>query len=102
MATTPGCRLRVGWLTGFGAARAEYAQGTPTQSHISQSILVYEEYSGHTDTPLEGEGGDLAYIRQSRPDSGPGVQVQVIKSFKLFLLRPEAGARHHQVPLAEI
>ena len=39
-------RLRVGWLNGFsgrGAARAEDAQETPTQSHISPSILVYED-----------------------------------------------------------
>ncbi len=28
---------------GRGTARAEDAQGTPTQSHISTSILVYEE-----------------------------------------------------------
>ena len=27
----------------WGAARAEDAQGTPTQSRISQSILVYED-----------------------------------------------------------
>ena len=27
----------------FGTLRAEDAQGTPTQSHISPSILVYEE-----------------------------------------------------------
>jgi len=32
-------RLRVG----RGSTRAEDAQGTPTQSHISPSILVYEE-----------------------------------------------------------
>ena len=39
-----GDRLRVGWLNGFwGAARAEDAQGTPTRSHISPSILVYAE-----------------------------------------------------------
>ena len=30
-------------LSGRGTARAEDAQGTPTQSHISPSILVYEE-----------------------------------------------------------
>ena len=30
-------------IYGRGAARAEDAQGTPTQSHISPSILVYEE-----------------------------------------------------------
>ena len=27
-----------------GAERAEDAQGTPTQSHIQSSTLVYEEY----------------------------------------------------------
>ena len=42
-------RLRVGWLNGFssigrGAARAEDAQGTPTQSHISPSVPVYIEF----------------------------------------------------------
>jgi len=31
-------------MSGRGAARAEDAQGTPTQSHISPSILVYEDY----------------------------------------------------------
>ena len=37
-------RLRVGWLlSGRGTARAEDAQGTPTQSHISPSILVHED-----------------------------------------------------------
>ena len=34
---------RGGRLSGRGTARAEDAQGTPTQSHISPSILVYEE-----------------------------------------------------------
>ena len=33
-------RLR---LVGRGTVRAEDAQGTPTQSHISPSILVYED-----------------------------------------------------------
>ena len=44
-----GDRLRVGWPNGFsgrGVERAEYAQGTPTQSHISPSILVYEDKKG--------------------------------------------------------
>ena len=45
-------RLRVGWLNGFlwvmidsgrGTKRAEDAQGTPGQSHISPSILLYED-----------------------------------------------------------
>ena len=41
-------RLRVGWLygSGRGTTRADDAQGTPTQSNISPSILVYKEYSG--------------------------------------------------------
>jgi len=30
-------------LSGRGAAREEVAQGTPTQSHILPSILVYED-----------------------------------------------------------
>ena len=30
-----------GWLKGRGTARAECAQGTPTHSHTSPSILVY-------------------------------------------------------------
>ena len=38
-------RLRVGYLSGRGAARAEDAQGTPSQSHISPSTLVYEDKS---------------------------------------------------------
>jgi len=37
-------------LSGRGAARAEDAQGTPTQSHISPSILVYEDYKGRRGT----------------------------------------------------
>ena len=36
-------RLTVGWLSPRGAARAENAQGKPTQSHMSPSILVYED-----------------------------------------------------------
>jgi len=37
--------MEMTWVidSGRGAARAEDAQGTPTQSHISPSILVYEE-----------------------------------------------------------
>jgi len=33
-------------LSGRGTARAEDAQGTPTQSHTSPSILVYEDNLG--------------------------------------------------------
>ena len=34
-----------------GTARAEDAQGTPAQSHISPSILVYEEKHLNYDSP---------------------------------------------------
>ena len=36
-------RLWIGWLTGRGDARAEDAQGTPTPSRISPSILVCKD-----------------------------------------------------------
>ena len=36
-------RLRVGCLNGRGTARAKDAQGIPTQSQMSFSILVYED-----------------------------------------------------------
>ena len=50
-----------------GTARAEDAQGTPTQRHISPNILVDEENSAH--------------IRQSGPDSSPGCQVRILAVF---------------------
>ena len=34
-------------MEGRGAARVEDAQGTPTQSHVSPSILVYEEHNSN-------------------------------------------------------
>ena len=34
-------------LSERGTTRAEDAQGTPTQSHISTNTLVYENYSSH-------------------------------------------------------
>jgi len=41
--------VRVDWLTGSGrgTTKAEDAQGTPTQSHISPIILVHEDIIGH-------------------------------------------------------
>ena len=60
-------RPRIVCLNGRGAARAEDAQGTPTQSHTSPSILVYEDkdtnvrfLSSHRQSfgsPLCGLGG---------------------------------------------
>jgi len=46
-----GDRLR----SGRGAARAEDAQGTPTKSHISPSILVYEEKNFHWEAAREAD-----------------------------------------------
>jgi len=42
-------------FSGRGTARAEDAQGTPTQSHISPSILVYEDESVLISTPWFAE-----------------------------------------------
>ena len=58
--------------SGRGAARAEDAQGTPTQSHISSSILVYEENIR--------QGQDLVRAFTSKS----------LKRFKLSPLRSEA------------
>ena len=44
--------------TGRGAARAEHAQGTPTQSHVSPSILVYDDYLGRGDVAGRGDRRD--------------------------------------------
>ena len=39
-------KIKVGWfISGRGTTRAEDAQGTPTQSHTSPSILVYADKS---------------------------------------------------------
>jgi len=38
-------KRELNYISGRGTARAEDAQGTPTQSHISPSILVNEEKS---------------------------------------------------------
>ena len=88
------------------AARAEGAQGIPTQSHTSPSILVYEDkwrrillYEDNTsirrwmEAPGTAARGDaatrilvkvrcranLAHARQSRSDSGLGFQGKVLK-----------------------
>ena len=67
-------RLRVG--SGRGTTRAEDAQGIPTQSHISPSILVYEEDG-------EARGGNLDGNRSDGtiPDVG------------IWALRARQGAR---------
>ena len=70
--------VRVKRLTGRGRGtiRAEDAQGTPTQSHISPSILVYEDSArpsttappnSNPPTPRFRCRGNVAHIRQSRP-----------------------------------
>ena len=59
------------WLIDSGLAgsgtRAEDAQGTPTLSRTSPSILVFEDH-----------------IRQPRPDSGRDFQVKVIIHIEVF------------------
>ena len=45
---------------GLGTARAENAEGTPTQSHTSPSILVYEEEEVE-DESIEGREEQKAH-----------------------------------------
>ena len=35
---------------------------------------------------------NVAHLRQSRPDDGPGFQVNVLKTFSLLPLRAETGS----------
>ena len=62
---------------GKGAARAEHVKGTPTQSHIPPSILVYEEkphaFSGATggDTFDRLWNREISLTRNSPPSLGP-------------------------------
>ena len=77
-------RLRVGWLNGFftgrGSARAEDAQETPTQSHISPSILnvrrqaVGDEGLGVGVLGLRVEGRGLGCFGKGVRGKGVGVR----------------------------
>ena len=90
-----GCSLpdRQGFV-GRVAVRAEVAPGTPTQSHISPSILVYEDKHARFNRRTALAPGrlqcslrfvrcraNMAHISQTRPDSGLGFQVKVHKTF---------------------
>ena len=61
-------RLRVGWLNGSGrgTTRAEDAEGTPNQSHISPSVLVYKE------KPVWGVGSGSGVGAARAPRKGRG------------------------------
>ena len=55
------------WLidSGRGTTRAEDAQGTPTQSHISPSLLVYENdplYEGPVRYPVVFQADEVEYL----------------------------------------
>jgi hypothetical protein len=56
-------------LAGRGAARADDAQGTPTQSHVSPSILAYEDQrtpaiaaNGTTDSRIADRPGEYKAV----------------------------------------
>ena len=53
-------------LSGRGTTRAEDAQGTPTRSHISPSILVYEDKSFSVHPSSLGSGPAWAPRRSRR------------------------------------
>ena len=61
-------------FSGRGAARAEDAQGTPTQSHISPSVLVYEEKRRVTLRRVGQLGPDL----RSQQNLNPKPQTQKV------------------------
>ena len=71
--------IDLGLVSGRGAARAEDAQGTPTQSHISPSILVYED-----NVETNSTRGELGYPKppasrkSSESFSAPTVDVRRI------------------------
>jgi len=54
-----GLSICVKRVSGRGTTRAEDAQGTPTQSHISPSILVYEDKKGLRMSARVMSGGTL-------------------------------------------
>ena len=65
-------RLMDSWLvrstdSGRGTARAEDDQGAPTQSHISPSLLVYEEYPGQVPVGIRSNGYDMYHTRLDGP-----------------------------------
>jgi len=67
--------------SGRGAARAEDAQGTPTQSHTSPSILVYEDQhfiSRVQRFDLLGSGGFASV--QEYLSMGPGCRIPASRS----------------------
>jgi len=49
---------------GRGTPRAEDAQGTPTQSHIPPSILVYEDKQGGSDSRVRGVQMRVAGVQE--------------------------------------
>ena len=78
-----GDRLRVG----RGTARVEDAQGTPTQSHISPSMLVYEDKPGCFPSMLEYED-KLGYFHVEDPQTSR---------------RPETGGEHqHRMLIRQV
>jgi len=53
--------------SGRGAARAEDAQGTPTQSHTSPSILVYEDDNSNNEQGDYERDDDDGRLRTPQP-----------------------------------
>jgi len=77
-------------LVGRGTARAEDAQGTPTQSHISPSILVYEDKPRPVSHDAHGADAEVAAVRKEvllRPPER-----------KLMLMQTERTPDHSHKP----
>ena len=66
------------YLSGRGTTRAEDGQGTPTQSHIAPSILVYEEKLGTAE-----DAGHVAQVADGAfPFGSEPVGLPLLPSYK--------------------
>ena len=77
------CNGIVNFLCGRGTTRAEDAQGTPTQCHISPTILVYKEK--RSVNPMEAA---LQLARFTRSECLRPVVVSSLKGLSSSLLGP--------------
>jgi hypothetical protein len=77
-------------LSGRGTASDEDVRGTPTQIHISPSILVYEDYLG-VDGEAPQQRGQLRVLHYCQPsERDPINNFQFLDSYRRS---PESGGR---------
>ena len=80
-------------LSGRGTARAEDAQGTPTQRHISPSILVYENTTLKVVPSSLGSGSGTRLV-EGRTPLPPALRAgsnRLFQALGLYRRSPESG-----------